>query len=228
MSKKKTIAGILTITSMSILAMTIVDGVINPGYLYKSMIKLIMFLLIPLIYIRYDENIQIKDLFKLKRKGVLRWTIFLGIGVYIIILGAYLILKQFIDLSMIREILDNNLKVNKENFIWIALYISFINSMLEEFFFRGFIFLNLKKLARSKQAYIFSAFVFAIYHVAIMGDWFSPLIFLLAMAGLFVGGLIFNYLNESSSTIYGSWIVHMMANFAINTVGLIMFGTLQV
>lgn len=226
MSKKKTIAGILTITLISIVAMTIVDGVINPGYLYKSIIKLIMFLLIPLIYIRYDKNIQIKDLFRIKRKGVLRKTIFLGIGIYVIILGAYWILKEFIDLSSIKELLDKNLKVNKENFIWVALYISLVNSMLEEFFFRGFIFLNLKKLVRSKQAYIFSAFVFAVYHVAIMGNWFSPLIFLLAMAGLFAGGLIFNYLNESSSTIYGSWIVHMMANFAINTVGLIMFGTL--
>lgn len=226
MSKKKTITGILAITGISILVMTIIDGVINPGYLYKSSIKLIMFLLLPLIYIRYDKNIQIKDLFLVKRMKSLWLSVFLGIGVYVIILGAYLVLREFIDLSMIKDTLDKNLGVNKENFIWVALYISFINSLLEEFFFRGFIFLNLKKLAKSKQAYILSAFAFAIYHVAIMGSWFHPLIFLLAMAGLFVGGLIFNYLNESSSTIYGSWIVHMMANFAINTVGFIMFGIL--
>jgi membrane protease YdiL (CAAX protease family) len=59
--------------------------------------------------------------------------------------------------------------------------------------------------------------------VAIIGSWFSPLIFLLAMAGLFIGGLIFNYLNERNGNIINSWVVHLMANLAINTVGLIMF-----
>ena len=49
-------------------------------------------------------------------------------------------------------------------------------------------------------------------------------IFAIILIGLFAGGLIFNYLNEKSETIYSSWLVHMFANFAINTVGFILFG----
>jgi len=56
-----------------------------------------------------------------------------------------------------------------------------------------------------------------------MIGWFSPLIFLLALTGLFVGGLIFNFFNERFGNIYVSWLIHMFANFAINTVGFIMF-----
>lgn len=223
MSKRKTIAGIFIITFVSIAVMSIIDAIINPGYIYKSIIKITMFLLIPLIYTAYDKNIKLKDIFRVRSKKKLFSSIFLGLLVYIIILSAYLILKGFINLDSIKNILAENLKVNKDNFIYVALYISFINSLLEEFFFRGFIFLNLKKLIISKYAYIISALAFAIYHVAIMGSWFSPIIFLLAMAGLFIGGLIFNYLNESNENIYSSWLVHMMANFAINTVGFIMF-----
>ncbi|HSH36074.1 type II CAAX endopeptidase family protein [Schnuerera sp.] len=223
MNKRKTIAGIFLIAFLSITVMSIIDGIVNPGYMYKSAIKIIMFLLIPLIYTAYDNTINLKDIFKVKSKKKLFASIFLGILVYIIILSAYLMLKEFIDLNIIKNILAENLKVNKDNFIFVALYISFINSLLEEFFFRGFIFLNLKKLIISKYAYIISALAFSIYHVAIMSSWFSPLIFLLAMVGLFVGGIIFNYLNESSSNIYSSWLVHMMANFAINTIGFIMF-----
>lgn len=223
MNKRKTITSILIITFISIAVMSIIDGIINPGYLCKSAIKIIMFLLIPLVYTAYDNKINLKDIFKVKSKGKLFASIFLGLLVYIIILSAYLILKGFINLDSIKNILAENLKVNKDNFIYVSLYISFINSLLEEFFFRGFIFLNLKKLIISKYAYIISALAFAIYHVAIMGSWFSPIIFLLAMAGLFIGGLIFNYLNESNENIYSSWLVHMMANFAINTVGFIMF-----
>ncbi|MCQ4922450.1 CPBP family intramembrane metalloprotease [Tissierella carlieri] len=223
MNKRKTIIGILIITAISIAIMSIVDAIINPGYMYKSAIKIIMFLFIPLIYIFCDSNINLKDIFKVKSKKKLIISTILGLLVYLIILGAYLILKKYIDLDSIKNILAENLKVNKNNFIFVALYISFINSLLEEFFFRGFIFLNLKKLIAIKSAYIISAFAFTVYHIGIMGSWFSPLIFLLAMVGLFAGGIIFNYLNESNSNIYSSWLVHMMANFAINTVGFIMF-----
>jgi len=62
------------------------------------------------------------------------------------------------------------------------------------------------------------------YHVAMMVGWFSLPVFLIIVAGLFVGGIIFNVLNEKSSTIYPSWLVHMFANFSINTVGFILFG----
>jgi hypothetical protein len=46
------------------------------------------------------------------------------------------------------------------------------------------------------------------------------------MIGLFVGGLIFDKLNEKNGNILSSWLVHMMANLAINTIGLMMFGIL--
>ena len=96
-----------------------------------------------------------------------------------------------------------------------------MNSLLEELFFRGFLFLNLKHRSR-RFAYVFSAGAFAAYHVAMMIGWFSPVLWLLVMAGLFVGGLIFNWLNEKQESIYPSWLVHMFANFAINTIGFIL------
>lgn len=224
MSKRKTIIGITAITIISIMVMSIIDAIINPGYLYKSVIKIIMFLLIPLIYTSYDKNIKIKDIFKEKSKKKLFVSMLLGLLVYILILSTYLLLRNFIDLNSIKNILSENLNVNKNNFIFIALYISFVNSLLEEFFFRGFIFLNLNKLIKPKYAYIISSMAFAVYHLAIMGSWFNLGVFFLAMVGLFIGGVIFNYLNVSNSNIYGSWLVHMMANFAINTVGFMMYG----
>lgn len=48
----------------------------------------------------------------------------------------------------------------------------------------------------------------------------------LLLVWLIVGGCIFNYLNERNDSIYSSWFVHMFANFAINTVGFILFGVL--
>jgi len=73
-------------------------------------------------------------------------------------------------------------------------------------------------------AYIFSAAAFSVYHVAMMIGWFSPPLFGLVMLGLFVGGLIFNYFNEKFGNIYASWMIHLFANLAINTIGMILFG----
>lgn len=221
---RKSIKGILAVAFIAILIMYIVDYIINPGYIYKSAIKIMMFLILPVVYTLYDKNIKLKHILKIKSKRNLFYSIGLGLVIYFGILAVYFLIENFINLDNIAEVLDKSVKVNKNNFLWIALYISFINSLLEEFFFRGFLFLNLKKVSNRKFAYIISAFAFSIYHVAIMANWFNSAIFLLVITGLFISGIIFNYLNEKNENIYNSWIVHMMANFSINTIGFIMFG----
>ena len=203
--------------------MAVVDGIFKADYFLKSAIKLVLFLILPAVYALVDREIQIKTLFVPNKQG-LQLAIPLCLSVYAVILGGYFLLRNVFDFSAITDTLTNNIGVTGANFIFVSLYISFVNSLLEEFFFRGFAFLTLKKIVGRKFAYLFSAAVFALYHVAMMIGWFQIEVFLLVMAGLFVGGLLFNYLNEKSSTIYPSWLVHMFANFAINTVGFILFG----
>ena len=65
------------------------------------------------------------------------------------------------------------------------------------------------------------------YHTAMMIGWFSISLFILLLLSLIIAGFIFNYLNERNNNIYSSWMVHMFANFAINTIGFILFGILQ-
>ncbi len=203
--------------------MALIDGIVQPGYAAKSAVKMILFLLCPVGYLYFDRQLSLQNLLKPNKRGLFI-ALFLGAGVYILILGAYFSLRNVLDFSAIASSLTETVGVNKTNFVFVALYISFINSFLEEFFFRGFSFLTLKKLAPRKFAYIASSLCFAFYHMAMMIGWFSPGVYFLAIAGLFAGGLIFNYLNERNQNIYTSWMVHMFANFAINTVGFILFG----
>ncbi len=205
------------------LIMGYVDAVISPDYAVKSAVKIILFILLPLIYSLFDKEAGLRNLLKLNRRS-LKFAFLLGIGVYIFILGAYYILSPFFDFSKVTAALQNNIGVNKSNFVFVALYISFVNSLLEEYFFRGVAFLTLKKAAGRKIAYIFSAAAFAVYHVAIMTGWFSPGLFVLLIVGLFAAGLLFNWFDEKYNNIYVSWLVHMCANFSINTIGFILFG----
>lgn len=209
----------------STLVMCFVDGVILPPYLYKSIIKIVLFLLIPMIYflIYKGKDVYLKKLFVPKKKDFLL-ALLLGTGVFVVIMAAYFVFGAYINLSEIKDSLTSGIGVTADNFIYVAVYISFVNSLLEEFFFRGFAFLILKQEVSKKFAYIFSSAMFALYHVGMTSGWFNIFIYILAMLGLFLGGCIFNFLNEKCENIYPSWLVHMCANFAINTVGLILFG----
>ena len=216
--KKRIIILIFAVTIICCVAMALVDGVLRPGYAVKSVIKVAMFMLVPLIASRIDRGVLYLQLLRPKKKGLLP-AIALGVGIYVVILGGYFLVSPFFDFSKIAGALTTNAGVTKENFLYVSLYISFANSFLEEFFFRGFVFTNLKRLSCRKLAYIFSATAFSLYHVAMMIGWFSPVLFVLVMVGLAAGGVIFNWLNEKLDTIYCSWLTHMFANFAINTIG---------
>lgn len=220
---QKTIIGVTGVVLLSCLAMYIVEIYIKPAYFIKSIYAFFLFGILPLIYCGFDKNISLKDYFKLKDKKQLFLSLALGVAVYGFILLAFFLFRPFIDLDLIAQILDANVSVNRDNFIYVALYISFVNSLLEEFFFRGFAFLSLKKTASKAFSYLASAAAFSLYHIAILTNWFNAPLFILVLVGLFIAGLIFNCLNEKSGNIYNSWLVHMFANFAINTIGLSMF-----
>ncbi len=216
--KKRTAILICTATALCCGIMLVVVGLWQPGYLIKSLVKLGLFLLIPLLVSRLTPALSVGPLFRPRKDGLLP-ALGLGLGVYGLIVGGYFLLKNFIDFSGIAGNLAASTGVTRENFLLVSLYISFANSLLEEFFFRGFCFWGLKNSTNPRFAHLFSAGCFALYHTAMMAGWFDWWIFALAIFGLFVGGLIFNRLNEKQENIYTSWLTHMFANFAINTIG---------
>ena len=214
---------IVGIVVLSCVIMGVVDAIVQPQYWVKSACKVVLFRVLPAVFALCNKEVDAKRIFKPKKKGMML-AFSLCVPLYVLILGAYLLLKDVFDFSAVTGALTGNIGVDRNNFVFVAIYISFVNSLLEEFFFRGFAFLTLKQYAGRKRAYIISALVFALYHIAMMTGWFSVGVFAITLAGLFVGGLIFNYLDEKSDNIYTSWLVHMFANFAINTIGFMLFG----
>ena len=216
--EKRSIWPIIGIVVFGCLVMAIVDAVIVPCYAVKSLIKLALFLAIPLLYSLTRHRAPLRSLFRVQSRRNITEPLFLGLAVYGVIIGGFLLGGKFIDWSAVSSSLQNS----QENIFLMGAYISLINSLLEEFFFRGFAFLVLKELSGPKLAYLFSAGIFSLYHIAIMHSWFSPLVFILMLVGLFFAGLLFNWLNERYQNLYASWMVHMFANLAINTIGLLL------
>lgn len=224
MSKtKKEGVMIMTLVVVACLLMALVEIVLSPGYVAKSGIKALLFLAAPSLFFLTAKKGTSLDFFRIKKGGggflaLLAAVTFLGI------LGGYFLLGGLLDFSTVAPTLETKLGITGDNFVYVALYISIINSLLEEFFFRGFAFLTLLKHVGKKIAYGFSGLAFAMYHVAIMNGWFSLPLMALLIASLFLAGVLFDYLDEKKGSILPSWVVHISANFAINAIGFILLG----
>lgn len=216
---------IMFLVIIACVAMYIVESIIAPEYAIKSIAKMIVFSVCIICYCYFYKDKEMLKIFKYRNKKEAIVSVSLGVGVFTIILVAAYIAQSFIDFNVIKDNLLSKENISADNFIYIMIYISIINSLLEETVFRGFAFIELRKYVSEKFAYAFSSLAFGIYHIAIMSAWFSPVIFILILFSLVVAGVIFNYLDKKGS-IYNSWIVHMSANLGINTVALFMFGIL--
>lgn len=222
MNRRK--AYVLVSTLVCALAMCLVDGVLQPPYAIKSALKLLLFLCIPLGYfVMFREWKYLKALFLLKKRELLA-ALVLGIGAFGVITGGYMLISRFFSLEEAILTLTGDGGVSLDNFLYVSFYIALVNSLLEEFFFRGYAFLNLKSLTSRRFAYLYSAVLFAVYHLGMVSGNGNPLIWGGALILLTAAGLILNALNERSGSILTSWLLHMCANLGINAVGFYVFG----
>ena len=212
---------ILGLTLTLCVCMGLVDAVLSPPYAVKSAIKLVLFGAVPVIFLLCTKSLSPRRLFSLEKKH-LALTLPLAGGVFTVIMVAFFALRGFIDFSSVTDSVTADAGVTRENFIFVALYIALVNSLLEEFFFRGFCFFGMLPLG-VPFAYIASALLFSAYHVAFMDGWLSPGIFALSLLGMAMGGVIFAFLNHKTKSLLPSWLVHMASNLATNLIGIIMF-----
>ncbi len=219
---------ILAASMITVAILYMADQVLMVTYNMKILIKLIAFLTFPLIYITTSGDNVIKDsleraIVNFKNPRLKSISTILGILLFAFLIGVYYIFKGFLDLDAIRTDFVDKYKITKDSLLFYGLYMSFVNSLLEEFFFRGFIFLNLKKIGYRKTGYIASSLLFAIYHIANFQNWFSPFLYMLAIVGLFVGGSIFNLMDDKENTFFNSWFIHICADLAIVLIGFMIF-----
>jgi membrane protease YdiL (CAAX protease family) len=209
---------------ISCICLYFIEQGIGVNYAVKTLAKLLLFTIVPYVYIKLIKKSDISTELNLKQfdKKRLKLGFLFGLSSFIIVLAGYFLFKGAIDLNSIANDLQEK-NITPANFILIGLYITLGNSFLEEFFFRGFIFLNLYNMKKEKLAYIYSSVLFGLYHIAIFKTWFNLSIILLCLLGLITVGFLFNWLNTKSQNFINSWLVHIFADSAIILIGLKMF-----
>lgn len=166
----------------------------------------------------------------IQRGGMLAGTIS-GLAICLtIMLGAWIALP-WIDVTVLREKMNEVGLGNPWVFLGATLYWIFINSVLEEYVYRWFIFEKSEQLlthaprASSRldgvgiSAIILSAAIFTVHHALIVSVYFSPIIALLASIGVFAGGAIWSALYLKYRSIWPAWISHAWADVGVFAVG---------
>ena len=180
------------------------------AYVYKIGLKITLFLL-PILWLG-------SSFFAAADAKRTRLALCLGVGSLMLILAAYWVLQDFIDLQQIKTLLAERQGITRQTYVLVAIYAILGNSILEEVFFRGIIVQHLKY-----RPWVISSALFSFYHLTIFISWFSWWILLIALVSLFVGGLLFCWLNGERRSIWNSWLMHVFADVAIFGIGFIIY-----
>jgi CAAX protease family protein len=107
-----------------------------------------------------------------------------------------------------------------------ALLVSLIHSLLEEYYWRWFVFGRLQGLLPRWRAHLLAAGAFAAHHIVVTTQFF-PLGWGLLLGSLVgVGGFMWSWMYEHQQTLAGAWVSHILVDLGILAVGhWILFGT---
>ncbi|MBQ2184911.1 MAG: CPBP family intramembrane metalloprotease, partial [Lachnospiraceae bacterium] len=197
MTEKKAKIICLVLAILILIFAFIEEIYIRPEYLIKCIIKISTFGGVILLYSALTKK-KIVDIINLKKPEKIG-TLIGGIAFFFVgMIVVFLIFKNQINLSGIKDSLGAKEGFTRENCLYAFAYIIIFNSFLEEAFFRGF----LPGLFSKKwPGYIVSAFLFSAYHIGIVGNWFNIPILLIAISGLVLVALFLQWINAHYKTI---------------------------
>jgi membrane protease YdiL (CAAX protease family) len=137
----------------------------------------------------------------------------------IIVIGAWLVGVQHMDLAPLRtEAQEMGLDTALPYLAGAAGW-TFVNSLMEEYVYRWFIFRQCEALMKGPAAVIASAAIFTAHHVIALIQYLDPLLAFLACAGVFAGGVIWSWLYMRYRSIWPGWLSHVFADIAVFGVG---------
>jgi uncharacterized protein len=107
------------------------------------------------------------------------------------------------------------------SFAVMGLFYSLVHSLLEEYYWRWFVFGQLRRQIPLWPAIAVSSIGFALHHVLVLAryfGWNSPATWLFC-AGIVIGGAAWAWLYDRSRSLYGPWISHLLVDAAIFWIG---------
>lgn len=152
-------------------------------------------------------------------KGGLIVGALLGSLIAVCIAGAYTILQDLIDVAAMREAAVRNGIGTHGRFLALAVYWILLNSLLEEYVWRWFVFRKAEALVGGKLAVLLSALFFSAHHFFALYAQTDMRIALLGTLGVFIGGSVWSWCYLRYRSIWPGYLSHVIADVAVFSVG---------
>jgi uncharacterized protein len=105
-------------------------------------------------------------------------------------------------------------------FILLGAFLTLIHSLLEEYYWRWFVFGELKQLIPVGAAIVISGFAFMAHHVVVLASYISSVPLLAALSlGVAIGGMVWAWIYHRAGSIWSVWLSHLLVDAAIMTIG---------
>lgn len=154
------------------------------------------------------------------RKGGFGVASGLGLVIAVSIAGGFWLFgDRIIDATVVRNAAIANGIGSLPIYLAFVAYLTFVNSLLEEFVWRWFVFRKCETLVGGGAAVICSALFFTIHHVFALKaqmDWTPTL---LGSAGVFIGGAVWSWCYLRFRSVWPGYVSHLIVDAAVFVVG---------
>ena len=178
----------------------------------------IWILILPLAWWLIIEQRRIS--FSPPRQGGLLLGAALGFAIGSAIILAYVIFAhQWIDADQLRSAVERNGFGTPVRFLVLVVPLALINSLLEEYVWRWFVFSRCEIVLGRVAAVIAAALFFTLHHIVVLHAQTNWRITLLGSAGVFIGGCAWSWCYLRYRSIWPGYVSHVITDLAVFAVG---------
>ncbi len=154
------------------------------------------------------------------RQGGLGMGLLLGLLMGGIIVGCFGVFgRDAVDTEHLREMAQRNGFGTPTLYLGLALYLTLVNSLLEEYVWRWFAFRRSEELLSARSATVLSALLFTVHHTVALRIQFGWGVTVAASLGVFLSGIVWSGCYLRYRSIWPGYLSHILADAAIFLVG---------
>ncbi len=106
----------------------------------------------------------------------------------------------------------------EEHFLLFAICLSLFHSLLEEYYWRWFVYGNLRNLVSRPAAHAIAAVGFSLHHIVVTSQFFPLAWALFFSLSVGIGGFFWSWIYQRQGTLAGAWASHAVVDAALMTV----------
>lgn len=214
MSRQASRTALMLTTIIVAVLSALIELFFRPDYIGKTVMMTVLYMIPAFALHKANEHILYAEFFTFPGKPF--WNAFiLGVGTFLFVRGALTTFPNFLPSTYFPQRLLSSMGSYTDMALAVTVYLALADSLMTEFFFRGFSFFNLSHLADKQFAHLLCAVVYTLFTAIRTFGIFSAPLWIGWTVLSFGISLLFSHLYLRTKTIYHCCLIHLGFNLAV-------------